>query len=133
VAARSRQLKQLAQKFTGHQFWDPNNSRYELRRIERPLHTYRDEAGGLLEGGLFALANGTNPEILLFVEARVDPKDKSRAVWQYAVGRLAHAELHLDYDGKEIFSAPRGGALSGRDKPYWVDFIPAAPDAGPGK
>src|SRR5205085_1769530 len=85
AAGRQRQMKLLAQKFTGHQFWDPDNSRYELRRLERPLHTYRDEAGGLLEGGLFALANGTNPEIMLFVEARADPKDKSKAVWQYAV------------------------------------------------
>jgi hypothetical protein len=58
---RQRQLKLLAQHFTGHEFWDPNNSRYELRRLERPLHSYRDEAGGLLEGGLYILANGTNP------------------------------------------------------------------------
>src|SRR5262249_48427963 len=50
---RQRQLKLLAQRFTGHEFWDPNNSRYELRRLERPLHTYRDEANGLLEGGMY--------------------------------------------------------------------------------
>jgi len=43
---RQRQLKLLAEKFTGHQFWDPDNSRYELRRLERPLYTYQDEAGG---------------------------------------------------------------------------------------
>lgn len=120
---RQRQLKLLAQKFTGHQFWDPNNSRYELRRLERPLYTYRDEAGGVLEGGLFTLANGTNPEIMLFVEARVDPKESRTAVWQYTVGRLAHAELHLEYDGKEIFNAPRGNRVSGPDKPYWLNFI----------
>jgi hypothetical protein len=120
---RQKQLKQLAQKFTGHQFWDPNNSRYELRRLERPLCTYRDEDSGILEGALYTLANGTNPEIMLFIEARVDPKDKSRTAWQYAVGRLAHAELHMDYDGKEVFNAPRGDKLSASDKPYWLDFI----------
>lgn len=125
---RQRQLKLLAQKFTGHQFWDPNNSRYELRRLERPLVTYQDEAGGVLEGGLFTLANGTNPEIMLFVEARADSKDNKKAVWQYTVGRLAHAELHLEYDGKEVYSAPRGNRVSAPDKPYWLGFIstPAA-------
>src|SRR5262249_26472673 len=51
TAARQRQLKMIAQKFAGHEFWDPNNSRYELRRLERPLHTYRDETHGLLDGG----------------------------------------------------------------------------------
>jgi hypothetical protein len=130
---RQRQLKQLAQKFTGHEFWDPDNSRYELRRLERPLHTYRDEDGGVLDGALYTLANGTNPEIVLFVEARVNPKDKSRTVWQFTVGRLSHAELHLEYDGKEVFDAPRGDRVSGRDKPYWLGLIESKSAAKPGK
>jgi hypothetical protein len=127
AAPRQRQLKQLAQKFTGHQFWDPDNTRYELRRLERPLLTYRDEAGGVLEGGLFTLANGTNPEIMFFIEARVDPKDSKKAVWRYTVGRLAHAELHMQYDGKEVFSAPRGDRVSAADRPYWLDFVSKPP------
>jgi hypothetical protein len=128
---RQRQLKLLAEKFTGHQFWDPDNSRYELRLLKRPLYTYRDEASGVLEGGLFTLANGTNPEILLFVEARVDPKNRSKTVWQYTVGRLAHAELHLEYDGKEVFDAPRGNRVAAPDAPYWLGFINVALDADP--
>jgi hypothetical protein len=48
ATSRQRQMKQLAQKFTGHQFWDPNNTRYDLRRLETPLRTYRDEAGPLV-------------------------------------------------------------------------------------
>jgi hypothetical protein len=76
-----------------------------------------------LEGGLFTLANGTNPEILLFVEARVDPNDKSKTAWQFTVGRLAHAELHLEYDGKEVFNAPRGWEVSASNKPYWLGFF----------
>jgi hypothetical protein len=130
---RQRQLKLLAQKFTGHEFWDPDNSRYELRLLKQPLYTYRDEANGVLDGGLFTLANGTNPEILLFIEARGDPKHRSKTVWQYTVGRLAHAELHLEYDGKEVFDAPRGNRLSASDQPYWLGFINAALDAEPRK
>jgi hypothetical protein len=125
AAGRQRQLKLLAQKFTGHEFWDPNNSRFELRRLDRPLHTYRDEGTGILDGALYALANGTNPEIVLFVEARAGSAD-AKPVWQFAVGRLAHAELHLTYDNKEVFEAPRGDKLSGADKPYWLGFITAA-------
>jgi hypothetical protein len=120
---RQRQLKQLAQKFKGHEFWDPNNSRFELRRLEKPLHTYKDEDSGIMEGALYTLANGTNPEIMLFLEARVDPKDKTKSSWQFVVGRSAHAELHLEYDGKEVFEAPRGNRVSGRNKPYWLSFI----------
>jgi hypothetical protein len=127
-AQRQRQLKALAGKFTGHQFWDPDNTRYELRRLEHPLQTYRDEAGGVLDGALYALANGTNPEILVFVEARANPAGDSKPAWQFAVGRLAHAELHLEYDGKEVFDAPRGNRVSGRDRPYWLGFISTEPE-----
>jgi len=133
AAQRQRQLKALAQKFSGHQFWDPNNSRYELRRLERPLHTYRDEDGGVLDGSLYTLANGTNPEIMLFVEARVSPTDKTKVAWQYTVGRLAHAELHLEYDGKEVYSAPRGNLLHGPNKPYWLGFLNSVPESKPDK
>jgi hypothetical protein len=122
---RQRQLKALAQKFTAHQFWDPNNTRYELRRLERPLHSYRDEANGLLDGALYIFANGTNPEIVLFLEARANAADKTKFTWQFATGRLAHAELHLEYDGKEVFDAPRGNRISASDKPYWLGFIDA--------
>jgi hypothetical protein len=128
---RQRQLKLLAQKFTGHEFWDPNNTKYELRLLKRPLYTYQDEANGVLGGGLFTLANGTNPEIMFFVEARVDPKNSSKTVWQYTVGRLAHVELHLEYDGKKVFEAPRGDKVAGSDQPYWLGFLRAAPDSEP--
>ncbi len=131
TSLRQRQVKLLAQKFTAHEFWDPDNTRYELRLLKRPLYIYRDEANGLLEGGLFTLANGTNPEIMLFVEARVDPKNKSKSVWQYAVGRSAHAELHLEYAGKEVYDAPRGNRVSGSDQPYWLSSLNAAVDADP--
>jgi hypothetical protein len=124
-------LKLLAQKFTGHEFWDPDNTKYELRLLKRPLYTYRDEANGVLDGGLFTLANGTNPEIIFFVEAHVDPKNNSKRVWQYTVGRLAHAELHLEYDGREVFDAPRGNRVSAPNQPYWFSFINAARDTDP--
>ena len=130
---RQRQLKQLAGKFTGHEFWDPNNSRYELRRLERPLHTYRDEENGILDGALYTLANGTNPEVMLFVEARVNPKEKTKSAWQFAVGRSSHAEWHLLYDDKEVLESPRGDRLSGWDKPYWLGTLSADPKPDPKK
>ena len=94
---------------------------------------YRDEPAGLLDGGLFTLANGTNPEIMLFLEARRDPKGGAKATWQYVVGRLAHAELHLQYDGKEVFEAPRGDSVAGRNRPYWIGSFNLPPEGGPGR
>jgi hypothetical protein len=135
ATVRGRQIKQLAGKFTGHQFWNPDNSRFELRRLEKPLHTYRDPDTGILDGALYTLANGTNPEVLLFLEARANPKDAAKPVWRFAVGRSSHAEMHLLYDDKEVFEGPRAdrARLSGPDKPYWVITVETAPDAEPKK
>lgn len=123
AVGRQRQLKALAGKFTGHEFWDPNNSRFELRRLDRPLHSYRDDS--VLDGALYTLANGTNPELMLFIEARAG-KEGAKPTWQFTTGRLAHAELHLLYDGKAVFEAPRGTRISGSNKPYWLGFMAAA-------
>jgi hypothetical protein len=124
---RQLQLNQLAKKFSGYEFWDPNNSRYELRRLEKPVRTYKDEDDGIVEGALYILANGTNPEILVFLEARTDPKDKKKTSWQFAAGRSALAELHVDFDGKEVYQSPRqarhGSRVSGPNKPFWLSFI----------
>jgi hypothetical protein len=133
VPQRLRQLKLLSQKFTGHEIVVASNSRFELRRIERPVHTYRDEEHGLLEGGLIILANGTNPEILLFLEARADPKDRSKAVWQFLVGRAAGVNLHLAFDGKEVFDAPPARRLSGPTKPFWIGHVPTESNTDPKK
>jgi hypothetical protein len=74
---------------------------------------------------MYILTNGTNPEIMVFVEARVQPGSKGAPAWRFTVGRLSHAEIHVEYDGKEVFSGPRGHLLSGRNKPYWISYIEA--------
>ena len=125
---RQRQLKQLAAKFTGHEFWDPNNSRFELRRLDRPLHTYRDEDAGVLDGALYTLANGTNPDPA-FRRGPDGPQGRLEGVAVH--DRAAGARrVHLEYDGKEVFDGARAdrARLSAPDKPYWVSFVESTAD-----
>src|SRR5262245_51792057 len=125
---RQRQMKLLAQNFAAHEIYNPNDTRYDLRRLDRPLHSYHDEGAGIVEGGLFIFANGTNPEILLFIEARPAKNAAPKAVWQFGISRSSGAEPHVEYEGKEVYSAPRGNRVSARDKPFWsstIEFTPA--------
>jgi hypothetical protein len=128
-AVRQRQMKLLAQNFTAHEIYNPNNTRYDLRRLDRPLHSYRDEDTGILEGGLFNFANGTNPELLLFIEARQAKAEGAKPAWQFGVGRSAAAELHLEYGGKEVYSAPRGYLVGGQNKAFWSSTLQFTPPA----
>jgi hypothetical protein len=116
--ARARQIKELAQRFTAHEFWDPNNSRFELRLLVQPVHKYADAERGLLEGAMFLLCHGTNPEVVLLIEAVTDG---GNARFRYALARLGHAELHVAFDEKEVWRQDRVADTNPRDS-YWLLF-----------
>lgn len=122
--ARLRQLKDLSRRFTAHEFWDPDNSRFELRLLVKPVHRYSDPAGKIQDGAVFAFANGTNPEVLVLIEAVGD--DLKNARWQYSLARLGSAELHVALDGQEVWKRERTPGVVGRAAdPYWLFFSPA--------
>jgi len=115
---RLSQMRLLARRFSAHEIWDPNNSRFDLRLLPQPVHRYAAAETGLLDGALFVFANGTNPEVFLLLEA---VQDGDRAEWQHGAARTGHAEMHLQMDGDEVWTVARAGALS-RDEAYWLDF-----------
>jgi len=127
---RLRQIKEIARRFTAHEFWDPDNSRFELRLLVQPVHRYRDSDAEIQDGALFVLAHGTNPEALLLIEVVRPTIEKSR--WQYGLVRTSNAEIHVELDGKEVWTQPRvkGSALR-PEHPYYVFTLPAAAAPAP--
>jgi hypothetical protein len=121
--ARLRQLKDLARRFTAHEFWDPDNSRFELRLLVQPVHRYADPAAEIQDGAAFIIAHGTNPEAVLLIEALGPSIDA--ASWHYSLARSSHAELHVELDGKEIWVSRRAsGVNNGATRPYWLFVSP---------
>lgn len=120
---RLRQIKDLSRRFTAHEFWDPDNSRFELRLLVQPVHRYRDAAAQIQDGAAFVLAHGTNPEVILLLEAIGKTPGESR--WHYSLARLGSAELHVEIDGKEVWKRERAPGVVGRPTdPYWLFFSP---------
>jgi hypothetical protein len=70
---------------------------------------------------VFAFANGTNPEVLLLLEARNDGEAEN---WYYGLARLGHAEMHVALDETEIWTLPRVDP-SRRTESYWLHYEPA--------
>ncbi len=116
---RARQIKDLAQKFSAHEFWDPNNSRYELRLLVQPVHKYSAPDAGLMDGAVFLICHENNPEVVLLIES-VKLKDEQPR-FRYALARLGHAELHVEFDTKEVWQQPRVKDTAARD-PYFLFF-----------
>jgi hypothetical protein len=103
---RLRQMKTLAEKFQATLLgWKRDNSdREELRLLTRPLYRYDPKAGPVIDGAVFAFAMGTDPEVLLLIEA-VKEGDKAR--WQYAFARRTSGELEGRLGDQVVWQAAR--------------------------
>jgi hypothetical protein len=119
---RLRRIKEIGRRFSAHQFWDPNNTRSELRLLVQPVLRYHDKEAHVLDGAAFVLAHGTNPEVLLQIEAVAV---ESQPVWKYSLIRLGSAEMHVELDGREVWTVPRTPGVVGRpEDPYWLFVTP---------
>ncbi|MDZ4686985.1 MAG: hypothetical protein SH850_18065 [Planctomycetaceae bacterium] len=66
-----------------------------LRPMTTPLLRYEHAESGVLDGAMFAFANGTNPEVLLLIEARRSNGDTHK--WQYRLGQMTGGEITVEY------------------------------------
>jgi hypothetical protein len=105
-AARLTQIKQLQRRFTAHEKASIEG-RIELRPLTKPLHRYQEADDGIVDGAIVSFVNGTNPEVLLVLEAR--KSNKKAAEWQFALVQMTGEAVFAELDGKEIWS--RGDAV----------------------
>jgi len=123
---RTIQMRQLAERFDAHQFWE---ERFELRLLPKPIYRYEDADGGLLDGALYALVHGTNPEVLLLIEAHAT--DDGAARWKVGFGSLAGAHCVVRLDGKEYWTCPKHIGDLADPRQGLTRFVPVAEPEGP--
>ena len=97
---RSRQARALARRFSAVEFLGDDQERIELRMQSRPILIYTAAELGVETGMLFVLSNGTNPEVLLMLEA---VRKGESARWQYAFARISTAALEGALDGERVW------------------------------
>jgi hypothetical protein len=118
---RLSQMKEMCRHFAAHES-AVIEGRVELRLLSSPLFRYDDAEAGVTDGAIFAFANGTNPEVLLVLEAR-DTKDASP--WQYALVQMTGGAIAVELDGKEIWQRGEADPPAVRDS-YVNGWLPAA-------
>jgi hypothetical protein len=109
AAARLTQMRQLARRFGATETY--NKDTVECRLIAQPIDRYQSERDKITDGAIFALANGTNPEIGIVLECDADR-------WVYGIIRLSAAKSQVTLDGKEIVALEKFNARGRRDGPY---------------
>ena len=106
-AQRLVQIRALAREFSGRSLSD-QGQKWGLRLLPRPLYRYESTDPGVIDGAVFALISsaGTDPEILLLIEARQRP-DGPR--WEFAAARFSDMDLWLTHKDHEVWTSIRGG------------------------
>jgi hypothetical protein len=93
AAARLTQMRQLARRFGAKETFADDV--VECRLIAQPIDRYQSEADKITDGAIFALANGTNPEIGIILEADAEQ-------WRYGTVRMSGAKVSVTLDDKEV-------------------------------
>lgn len=116
---RLLQMKELARRFACRLSNGGNGE--ELRLLPRPIYRYQVDRADLMDGALFAYVVGTDPEVVLVLEAA---RHDGESQWQYALSRRTPGALEADLDGQRIWTVPRDYGAADQT---WFSTPAAAP------
>jgi hypothetical protein len=119
ASARLRQMKTIAERFTATvdqegAFTNPE----QLRLLTTPIYRYSADAQGILDGAMFAFVQGTNPEVLMLIEADATAPDAK--VWRYGFARMSCFFLRVHQGDRVVWSIDRAPVPTpDRGSPYF--------------
>lgn len=97
---RFLQMRELAKGFSATKT-ERDGNQTEMRLLPQPAYRYRAAKEKILDGGLFVLVQGTDPEVFLLLEARGEA-DKTQ--WMFAAARMNSVGFDVRYQDKSIWS-----------------------------
>jgi hypothetical protein len=106
--SRLRQMRSLAEGFDITAIKGPPNyepgSTWHLRLMPQPIYRYGDSGGEVLDGAVFALSLGTDPEAFLLLEARA--AETGGRQWHFGLAAWCESELDARYGGRQVWFRP---------------------------
>jgi hypothetical protein len=117
---RLQQMRDLAGRFSARlvdRRINLEGERQELRLLTQPLYRYRSTDPELLDGALFAVVMGTDPEVFLLLEAR---QSGDARTWQYGLARMNTDPIAVSYMDKEVWRVEKAQYPGPIDGPYRV-------------
>jgi hypothetical protein len=124
---RLRQMKALAEQFQATMLgWKVDSTdREELRLLSKPLFRYEPQDEKVIDGAVFAFVTGTDPEVLLMIEA---VREGERTTWQYAFVRRTSGQLEGRWQDKAVWRAERHPQQHDPKKSYFTLGTPLPPE-----
>lgn len=124
AAVRLRQMKTLAAGFSSTftpSAGPENQPAVDLRLLPQPLHRYGNAESSLIDGALFGYVQGTDPQVLLLLEAR---RMESGQEWFYAPARMASGAVTMKRGDQIVWTEPRYDFKPNPKRPYVLLFKP---------
>jgi hypothetical protein len=119
-------MKELFGRFSATTKSKALKSTDDLRPLARPLHEYAAPKRGVVQGILCGFAaNGTNPDVVVALEAVGDADGTGPTSWRYGVVGMTTSGISVKLDKDEVFARPPVNTLDDRDN--WTHFWEAAP------
>jgi hypothetical protein len=121
AAQRLLAMKRLAKDFAATKT-ERDGNKQELRLLTQPIYRYAAPQHQMLDGALFVLVQGTDPEVFLLLEAR---GERGKEAWHFAATRMNGVGFTLRYQDKEIWSAEimPWSDISSHTQPYTSFYI----------
>jgi hypothetical protein len=104
--ARLREMRRMAREFRVHTKAVNRGGDIdeELRLLAQPIYRYKSETLATIDGAIFSFVRGTDPEVLLLMEAR---KLEGGGSWHYALAPMNSFEFHAFHQGHEVWQKPQ--------------------------
>ena len=108
ASARLAQMRSMLRQFSARSI-DKSDKPWELRLMSQPLVRYEPvDRTDLIDGAVFAFAQGTDPEILVVFEAQrnSDKQNNEKTVWKYGCGRFSDYRLEMKHKEQLVWNVP---------------------------
>ncbi|MBC8354338.1 MAG: hypothetical protein H8E66_20275 [Planctomycetes bacterium] len=100
---RLSQMRAAARQFSAAVVNQSGNR--SLRLLSQPVSCHGEENAAVLDAGWFVFAKGTNPELMLLIEARRG--DDNSYAWHYSPVRMTSAACELKRDDSVVWRVER--------------------------
>jgi len=98
---RQLQMRQIVRGLRARKRERDKTDEVELRLLPTPIYRYDTSQGAATSGGLFTFVQGTDPELIVWLEA-VEPKGNVPQ-WQVAFARMNSVEIRVFNDTTELW------------------------------
>jgi hypothetical protein len=94
------QMRELASRFTASDEFEGRPRSDELRLLTKPLVRFGKEGSDVIDGTLFVHAHGTDPELMIVLEAR---REDDGHRWYYGLAPMTGYALKASLDDKPVW------------------------------